>query len=53
MFSLALLADSCPFRYSVTIFCRCFSFRTSTMTMPSLTRPRPTSSLESANCRVT
>lgn len=38
---------------SLTIFCRCFSLRTSTITKPSLTRPRPTSSLVSPNCIVT
>lgn len=38
---------------SLTIFWRCFSFRTSTMTRPSFTRPRPTSSFESVNCSVT
>ncbi len=37
---------------SLTIFWRCFSFRTSTMTRPSFTRPRPTSSFESVNCSV-
>lgn len=38
---------------ALTIFCRCFSLRTSTITKPSLTRPRPTSSLVSPNCSVT
>ncbi|KAA8580218.1 hypothetical protein FQN60_005753 [Etheostoma spectabile] len=33
--------------------CKCFSLRTSTMTKPSLTKPRPTSSLVSPNCIVT